>query len=158
MFCGLSNSVKPDTFSSSQFITKEGEGSDSPCGPCCQCVCHWLQQRVSLLSLNSHLPQVLLWKCSVQTQHICDRPFLLFAAQLSNILPIESKIQDILLFIAMESFMNTFKLRSEAIHSFQLVLSRRVLKMSYCHFSVLFQGQHLFLTKQYSLKAVDCTA
>lgn len=41
MFCGLSNSVKPDTSLSSQFVTKEGEGSGSPRGPRCQRVCHW---------------------------------------------------------------------------------------------------------------------
>lgn len=83
---------------------------------------------------------------------------LSFAAQLSRILPTESKIQVIFLLIAVRFFMNTFKLKSKVIHSVQLVLSREVFKMTYCHFSVLFQGQHIFLTKQYSLKAVDCTA
>lgn len=129
-----------------------------PCGPCCQCFCNWLHQRLSALDLNPHLLQVLLWKHSVQKQHMCEHHLLSFAAQLSSILPGESIIQAIFLLIAVGFFMNTFKLKSKVINSVQLVLSREIFKMTYCHFSVLFQGQHIFLTKQYSLKAVDCTA
>lgn len=83
----------------------------------------------------------------MQAQHICEHRLFSFPVQVSNILPIENKIQCILLFIALGPFMYTFKLRSKLIHSVQLVLSRKVFKMPYCHLSVLFQGQHIFLTK-----------